>query len=37
MVYVACEMLSGTAPVADEEDLVDVAWCDRATLTELVP
>lgn len=37
MVYVACEVLSGTAYVADEEDLAEVAWCDRTTLALNVP
>ena len=37
MVYVACEPVSGTAHVADTDDLVEVEWCDRATLTRYVP
>jgi 8-oxo-dGTP diphosphatase len=37
MVYVACEVLSGTARVGDEEELAEVAWSDRATLVERVP
>jgi len=37
MVYVACEPVAGTAYVADEEDLAEIAWCDRATLTSYVP
>jgi 8-oxo-dGTP diphosphatase len=37
MVYVACDLLSGTARVGDEEELADVAWCDRASLVEHVP
>ena len=37
MVYVACEVVGGTACVADEEELAEVAWCDRATLTDLRP
>ncbi len=37
MVYVACDLVSGTARVADEEELAEVAWCDRATLAEYVP
>jgi 8-oxo-dGTP pyrophosphatase MutT (NUDIX family) len=35
--YVACDPVSGTAYVADDEELAEVAWCDRATLTEYVP
>jgi mutator protein MutT len=37
MLYVACDVLSGTPRVADEEELAEVAWCDRATLTAYVP
>ncbi|MFI5839388.1 NUDIX domain-containing protein [Catenuloplanes sp. NPDC051500] len=37
MHYVACALISGTAHVADEDELAEVAWCDRATLTEHVP
>jgi 8-oxo-dGTP diphosphatase len=37
MVYVACDVATGTAYVGDEEELAEVAWCDRATLTSYVP
>jgi 8-oxo-dGTP diphosphatase len=37
MVYVACEVMGGTAYVADGDELAEVAWCDRATLTSYVP
>ncbi|MCA2215822.1 NUDIX hydrolase [Jidongwangia harbinensis] len=37
MFYVACDLVAGTAYVADEEELAEVAWCDRATLTAYVP
>ena len=37
MLYFACDVLSGTAHVADEDELAEVAWCDRATLTDYVP
>ena len=37
MLYVACEVLDGTAHVADKEELVEVAWCNRATLATKVP
>jgi 8-oxo-dGTP diphosphatase len=37
MIYTACDVVSGTAYVADKEELAEVAWCDRATLTAHVP
>jgi 8-oxo-dGTP diphosphatase len=37
MVYVGCEVVSGTAHVADEDELDRVEWCDRANLAEHVP
>jgi 8-oxo-dGTP diphosphatase len=37
MVYVACDVTAGTPYVGDEEELAEVAWCDRATLTSYVP
>jgi 8-oxo-dGTP diphosphatase len=37
MLYVACEIGDGTGYVADEEELAEVAWCDRATLAGYVP
>jgi 8-oxo-dGTP diphosphatase len=37
MVYVACKMIEGVAHVADEDELAEVEWCDRATLTTHVP
>jgi 8-oxo-dGTP diphosphatase len=37
MYYVACEVVSGTAHVGDEDEVAEVAWCDRATLTDHVP
>ena len=37
MLYVACDVVDGTAYVADEEELAEVAWCDRATLSAYVP
>ena len=37
MVYVACEVLDGTAEVGDPEELAEVAWCDRATLVTYIP
>lgn len=37
MHYVACELRAGTAYVADDVELIELAWCDRATLAEYVP
>lgn len=37
MVYVACLLADGTARVVDDEELAEVEWCDRATLTDHVP
>jgi 8-oxo-dGTP diphosphatase len=37
MVYVACDVIAGTPYVGDEEELAEVAWCNRATLTSNVP
>jgi len=37
MIYVACDFIDGTAIVGDEEEIAEVAWCDRATLTTYVP
>ena len=37
MVYVACNVLDGTPYVADEEELAEVEWCDRAKLSSYVP
>ena len=37
MLYVACQVVSGTARVADPDELAEVAWCDRAALTAYVP
>lgn len=37
MIYVACQAISGTAYVADPEDLADVAWSDRTALEARVP
>ena len=35
--YVLCDIVSGTACVADEEELAEVEWCDRATVAVRVP
>ncbi|MFC7278565.1 NUDIX hydrolase [Paractinoplanes rhizophilus] len=37
MVYVACEVVAGTALVADRDEIAEVAWCDRAALAAYVP
>jgi 8-oxo-dGTP diphosphatase len=37
MVYIACDVVSSTAHVGDEDDLDEVERCDRATLTQHVP
>ena len=36
MLYVACEVVGGTAYVAAEDEIAEVAWCDRATLAAKV-
>jgi 8-oxo-dGTP diphosphatase len=37
MIYVVCEVLAGTAHVADPDELADVEWCSRQRVAELVP
>lgn len=37
MIYVVCDLLAGTAHVADADELSQVEWCNRARLAELVP
>jgi len=37
MTYVACQAVAGTAHVAAEQEVAEVAWCDRGTLTTHVP
>jgi 8-oxo-dGTP diphosphatase len=37
MAYVACEPISGTAELVDEEELDALAWCTKAELDERVP
>ena len=37
MDYIACDRVDGTAYVADEEELAEVAWCDRETVAKHVP
>jgi 8-oxo-dGTP diphosphatase len=37
MLYVACELVGGTAHVAAENEIAEVAWCDRTALAVKVP
>ncbi|MFE0632055.1 NUDIX hydrolase [Streptomyces sp. NPDC058864] len=37
MSYTACDVLSGTAHIADEDELAELAWVARAELAVYVP
>ncbi|MEU5262427.1 NUDIX hydrolase [Amycolatopsis sp. NPDC021455] len=37
MIYVACQVIGGTATVVDDDELAEFAWSDRRKLTEYVP
>jgi 8-oxo-dGTP diphosphatase len=37
MAYVACDIISGTAHVADADDLADLAWVKPADFSTFVP
>jgi 8-oxo-dGTP diphosphatase len=37
MVYVACKVVDGAPYLADEQELAEVEWCDRAKLASYVP
>lgn len=37
MTYTACSVLSGTAHVADDEELAEVAWISLAEIPQYVP
>jgi 8-oxo-dGTP diphosphatase len=37
MVYIACDVVIGTAHVADADEVAEVEWCDRARVGQLVP
>jgi 8-oxo-dGTP diphosphatase len=37
MLYIACEILDGTAHVASTDEVAEVAWCDRLSLSTYVP
>lgn len=36
LVYVACEVMDGTAEVGDVDEIAEVAWCGRAGLADYV-
>jgi len=37
MSYTACDVVAGTAHVADDEELAELAWCAHAELPAYVP
>ena len=37
MLYTACEVVAGIAHVVAEDEVAEVAWCDRASLAANVP
>jgi 8-oxo-dGTP diphosphatase len=37
VMYVACDLISGTARVANEDEIAEVAWCDLGEVLEYVP
>ncbi|MFE9597105.1 NUDIX hydrolase [Streptomyces hokutonensis] len=37
MSYTACEVLSGTAHVADPDELAELAWCSHPEIPDYVP
>jgi 8-oxo-dGTP diphosphatase len=37
IIYVACDMVTGTAHCAAEKEVAEIAWCDQATLASHVP
>ncbi|RZU49344.1 ADP-ribose pyrophosphatase YjhB (NUDIX family) [Krasilnikovia cinnamomea] len=37
MIYVACDVVGGTARVADADEIAAVEWCDRTKLLQHVP
>jgi 8-oxo-dGTP diphosphatase len=37
MIYVVCDVVAGTAHVANADELAEVEWCTRARVAELVP
>jgi 8-oxo-dGTP diphosphatase len=37
VIYVACDLISGTARVANEDEIAEVAWCDLGEVPDYVP
>lgn len=37
MIYVACDVVGGTARITDDDELVELAWSNHEKLTEYVP
>ncbi|MFB9688415.1 NUDIX hydrolase [Amycolatopsis plumensis] len=37
MIYVACQVVGGTAAVVDDDELAEFAWSDGKALTDYVP
>ncbi|HEY0636357.1 MAG TPA: NUDIX hydrolase [Pseudonocardiaceae bacterium] len=37
MIYVACDVIEGTAVVGDQDELSEFVWADRGSLTGYVP
>jgi 8-oxo-dGTP diphosphatase len=37
MIYIACEVVGGTAHVADEDEIAEVSWCDRPAIATHIP
>ncbi|MEV6441154.1 NUDIX hydrolase [Amycolatopsis sp. NPDC051716] len=37
MIYVACQVVGGTATVVDDDELAELAWSDGTQLTDYVP
>ncbi|MEW2400048.1 NUDIX hydrolase [Streptomyces sp. NPDC046862] len=37
MSYTACEVVAGTAHVADPDELAELAWCSHAEISHYVP
>jgi 8-oxo-dGTP diphosphatase len=35
VIYVACDLISGTPRVADEDEIAEVAWCDIGQVRRL--
>jgi 8-oxo-dGTP diphosphatase len=37
LIYVGCEIVTGTATVVDTEELAEVEWCDQFALAQRIP